>query len=97
MKTGFLVLVTALGIAHASALVISEVMSNPTGTDNGREWIELYNETSESVSVASLKLSIDANGAQVSLTPIQGGSSIPPNGYAIIGTIVSGQTKFLED
>lgn len=97
MKLVLPIALFALLQVRADALVISEVMSNPTGTDNGREWIELYNDSNDPFDSASLKLSIDANGTQVSLVPLQGGTVIPANGYAVIGTIVSGQTKFLED
>jgi hypothetical protein len=93
-----LVLVSAILLTtlHAQALTISEVMSNPTGDDNGREWIEIYNEGSADIDISSMTVSIKGAVAVVT-TPLQGGTTLPPNGYAIIGSVVSGQTKFLQD
>ena len=42
----------------AGDLVITEVMSNPMGQDGGNEYIEIYNASSRTLSLASLKLSI---------------------------------------
>lgn len=79
-----------------SALVVSEIMSNPTGDDNGREWIELYNDGSAEVDLSSLSVSIKgANPIAASL--LQGSAILAPNGYAIVGSTVSGATKFLQD
>jgi hypothetical protein len=94
-----IILVTTLfilGVSGASALTISEVMSNPTGDDSGREWIEIYNEGSADLDISFMTLSIKG-GAAVVTTPLQGGTSLPAGGYAIIGSVVSGQTKFLQD
>lgn len=90
-------LVFVLGTVSVQALVISEVMSNPTGTDNGREWIELYNDGIESVDLSGLSVASSESGTAVSILSVQGGTSLAPGGYAVIATIVSGQTKFLED
>ena len=97
MKPILAFLVFILGIASAQALVVSEIMSNPTGTDNGREWIELYNDAQDPVDLSGLTVSASESGTNISLTPLQGGTTLPPDGYVIIATIVSGQTKFLED
>ena len=82
--------------SFASALVVSEIMSNPTGDDNGREWIELYNDTSSDIDLASLAISIKGGNA-VAATPLQGGTTLSPGSYAIVGSTVSGATKFLQD
>ncbi len=89
----------ALGIVQTHALIVSEVMSNPTGDDGGREWIEIYNETNTDIDLSSMTVSIKG-GTAVVATPLQGGLTLPPNGYAIIASITSvssGQTKFLQD
>ena len=83
-------------ISHTDALLISEVMSNPTGDDGGREWIEVFNNTANSVDLSSLTISIKGGNAIV-VTPLSGGTSLSPNGYAIIASTVSGTTKFLQD
>jgi hypothetical protein len=81
---------------HAHALLINEVMSNPVGDDGGREWIELYNNTESPVDVSSLTISIKG-GSFIPVTPVAGGVSISPYGYAVIGSTVSGATKFMLD
>jgi hypothetical protein len=40
----------------ASALVISEVMFNPAGGDNGREWIELFNDSASAIDLSDYSL-----------------------------------------
>lgn len=97
MKLFLSMLTVWMGIVHAQALVINEILSNPPGTDNGREWIELYNDGSEAVTLSELSVSTTETGAATSLILISGEVSLSPGGYAVIGTIVSGQTKFLED
>jgi hypothetical protein len=84
------------GYTSSHALVINEIMSNPVGDDGGREWVELYNNSSSSVDISSLTISIKG-GAFVPATPLSGGTTIAPDGYAIIASTVSGATKFLQD
>ncbi len=89
-----LVSLSCFGVTHA--LLINEVMSNPTGDDGGREWIELYNDATETVDVSSLTISVKG-GIPLITTPVSGGVSIPAHGYAVIGSTVSGATRFLQD
>lgn len=97
MKTILLISTLFLSLtANVCALAINEVMSNPIGDDGGREWIELYNETGQVLDISSLGVSIKG-GAFVAASPVSGGTSIPPYGYGIIGSTVSGATKFLVD
>jgi hypothetical protein len=93
------ILIISLCISYVlplHALIVSEVMSNPTGDDSGREWIEIYNDTSSDVDLASMTVSIKG-GTAIVATPLQGGTTLSANGYAIIGSTVSGATKFLTD
>ncbi len=83
-------------IIHVKALTISEIMSNPTGDDSGREWVEIYNESGTDVDLSTMTISIKG-GTAVVATTLQGGTVIPAGNYAIIGSVVSGQTKFLQD
>lgn len=80
----------------ASALTINEIMSNPIGDDNGREWLELYNDTGETIDISGLTISIKG-GAPITTVPVSGGTSIAPFGYAIVGSVVNGVTKFSLD
>jgi hypothetical protein len=95
MKTALLFILFISGSMRVSALVISEVMSNPTGDDSGREWVELYNDTTSSVDLSSLTISI-RGATGIAVTPL-GAVSLPGGAYAIIGSTVSGSTKFLQD
>ncbi len=95
-KFVILVLLLISGGVYTSALTINEVMSNPVGDDSGREWFELYNNTDESIDLTALTISIKG-GSYVGVTPVSGGVMISPHGYAIIGSTVSGATRFTQD
>lgn len=84
------------GIRGTQALIISEVMSNPIGDDSGREWIELYNNDTQAVDISTLTISIKG-GTPVVATPLSGNMNILPGAYVIIGSTVSGATKFAQD
>lgn len=45
-----------------SGFVISEVMYEPTGGDNGRQWIELYNGTGATIDLSLYELQWGRNG-----------------------------------
>ncbi len=96
MKKVFSLLIVISAVTQVHALLISEVMSNPTGDDSGREWIEVYNDTESSVDISALTISIKGATAIVA-TPVAGGTSLAPGAYAIIGSTVSGATKFTQD
>lgn len=91
--TAFLLIST---IVPAWALVINEVMSNPTGDDNGHEWIEIYNNEENDVDLSTLTVSIKG-GAPIVVTLLSGGAILSPSRYAIIGSIVGGATRFSQD
>ncbi|MFA5132124.1 MAG: lamin tail domain-containing protein [Candidatus Paceibacterota bacterium] len=84
------------GTMSTHALLISEIMSNPTGDDGGREWVELYNDTTVPVDISALTISIKG-GAAIVTTPLSGGTTLNAGEYAIIASTVSGVTKFLQD
>jgi hypothetical protein len=96
MRYLFLLSLIITTITSVHALIINEVMSNPTGDDNGREWIEIYNATENSIDLSALTISVKG-GTFVPITPVSGGTSIPAHGYAIIGSTVSGATRFMQD
>lgn len=83
-------------VVFAHALVINEIMSNPIGDDGGREWIELYNDSANSVEASSFTISIKG-GSFIPVTPVSGGLTISPYGYAIIGSTVAATTRFTSD
>jgi hypothetical protein len=96
MKKLFTLALICLGAGNIHALTINEIMSNPVGDDGGREWVELYNDSDVAVDLSTLTVSIKG-GNPVVTTPLQGGTTLSPHGYAIIGSTVSSATKFLQD
>ncbi len=81
---------------RADALIINEIFSNPTGDDNGREWVEIYNGTENQIELSSISLSVKG-GTPVVASHVSGGTTLPSGAYAIIGSTVSGATRFLQD
>ncbi|MEI7669734.1 MAG: lamin tail domain-containing protein, partial [Pseudomonadota bacterium] len=71
----------------AQCVLINEVMVNPSGPGdcNGGEWIELYNTCSTPFDISCFVL---ADGDFTIRFPT--GTSIPPNGYFVVGTSSSG-------
>jgi hypothetical protein len=96
MKKILLVLLLLQSVASVNALIISEIMSNPIGDDGGREWIEIYNDGSDTVDISTLSISIKG-GNYTSVTNLQGGVMLSKGGYAIISSVVSNNSKFLQD
>ncbi len=96
MKSIILILAFLSMTVSTHALVINEVMSNPLGDDSGREWIEIYNNSESSVDLTTLTISVKG-GTFVPITPVSGGVTLAPHGYAIIGSTVSLTTRFTQD
>ena len=98
MKKTLIVCSLVVGIVHVGALTISEIMSNPVGDDAGREWIEVYNNEQNPVDISSLTVSVKG-ASPVGIVILQGDKNIPPNGYAIVSSIISASqpvSKFLD-
>lgn len=74
-------------------IIINEVMYDIEGTDTGREWIEIYNSSSEnSYDIVSLKLF--ENEINHKISRFQGNDVLGANEY---GIIADNPDKFLED
>ncbi len=76
----------------SAAIIFNEVMYNPSGTDTGREWLEIYNTGPDSVDITTLKLF--ENSVNHKITAYSGINSITIGQYAII---VDNPEKFLAD
>jgi len=63
-------------------VIISEVMYDLDGTDGGREWIEVYNDTSEAIDLSTWKLV--ENDADHGISYVEGEAILYANSYAII-------------
>ena len=79
------------GVTSAQVLV-SEIMYDLEGSDTDREWIEIYNTSSEAIDISTWKLFEGNTNHGLSVT--QGSESLAAGGYAII---VDSPAKFLAD
>lgn len=73
-------------------VLINEIMYNPQGSDDGREWIEIFNKSSSTIDLTEWKFS--ESGSDHGLTLKQGDKNIYPDSYAIIS---NNTDKFLKD
>ncbi|HXF44464.1 MAG TPA: lamin tail domain-containing protein [Candidatus Paceibacterota bacterium] len=71
-------------------VIINEIMYDLPAGDEGREWIEIFNNSTTTVDLSSWKFF--ENDTNHALTIVQGSFSLPPNGYAVIA---ADTTKFL--
>lgn len=78
-------------ISHAQ-VVISEIMYDPTGSDDGREWVEIQNVGASDIDVLGWKF--NESNTDHGLVLKQGGTIIPAGGFAVI---VDDFNKFLAD
>lgn len=92
MKTFITLSVLLAGIIQAQALVISEIMYDPQGTNTNRVWIEVFNDTDSAVNMTGWKFF--ESGVNHGITAYQGGASLPASGYAVIA---DSPIKFLAD
>ncbi|MCS7123644.1 MAG: DUF2341 domain-containing protein [Candidatus Aenigmarchaeota archaeon] len=67
-------------------VIISEIMYNPAGRDNGREWIEIYNNGSCEVDLTKIFF-LDSSGFHKLV--VSGNKILLPKSYAIITTNVT--------
>lgn len=74
--------VVVLPVVVQAKIEFTEIMYDPTGSDAGREWIEVRNASSESVDVSALKLFEE--GVHHGLKPIAGGTVLVGGQYAVI-------------
>lgn len=85
LTTCFIVALFAPTIALA-AIHIDEIMFDPPGGDTNHEWIEIQNDSDESIDIAGWKL-LESN-ANHALVPVEsstsGGTIVAAHGFAII-------------
>jgi len=68
-------------IPSAKGLIINEFETNPPGTDNGAEWVELLNNTSEEIDLTDYTLIASSDRSKKKMT-LSG--SIAPGEYLLI-------------
>ena len=69
-------------------------MYDPAGSDTGREWVEIKNDTSGPIDISGYKFLESLSASNHSLTLIQGTALIPAGGFLIIS---NDTTKFFLD
>lgn len=77
------------GISNAQ-VIITEIMYDAEGSDTGQEWIEVYNESDQSIPFSSWYFYEQEVHHRLS---IEGSDSLEPNTYAIITTDPEGFTS----
>jgi len=75
------------------AQVITEIMYDLPSVDSGREWIEIYNNTNDTIAVTDFKLYEGTTGKNISTVEGRGGL-LQKGEYAIIA---DNPEKFIED
>jgi len=69
--------------AGASGLIISEVYYNSPGSDDGNEWVELYNGTDQPIDLAGY--SLGNGGTDYTSSVVQLAGTIPAGGCFVVG------------
>jgi len=95
-KNSFLLIALLLLPSFAFAqVVISEVMYNlKTGSDSGREWVEIQNVGGSPVTLATSSWKFFENDTNHGLSLVSGSETIAPGGFAVIA---SDSQKFRAD
>ncbi len=81
--------IAPFGVSAASSLSITEIMYDLSGSDAGHEWVELYNNSSQAVSIVggsgagSWRFN-DGSNHFLAQTPAMGSLTIPSGGYVIL-------------
>lgn len=73
----------------AGDLVISEIMADPEGADDGLEWFEIYNATSEPIDLEGLTLvyaKVDGSGRKAHT--VARSVEVPAGGYVVVGGLL---------
>lgn len=76
----------------AADLMISELFVNPAGTDNGKEWVEIYNAGDTFVDLSNY--SIGNGGTDWTYSTLNLSGTIPPKGCVVVGGPTSDATNF---
>lgn len=87
MYARLVLLVLILIVPVSYSLQISEVMFNPSGSDSGREWVEVYNNDTESYNLTGWKLNTDSSDHSLNVPPANSGQGtvvISPGSFAVI-------------
>ncbi len=73
-------------------LVLSEVFYDPSGNDEGLEWVEIYNGTNDPIDLSNY--SLGSGGASWIITVFQLSGTIPAGGCIVVGGPTSNASNF---
>lgn len=76
--------------AHAAGLSITEIMFDPAGTDDKREWVEVYNGGSAPLDLSGHFILTDGPSSSKHALAAQGSSILAPGAHAVIVQDVAG-------
>ncbi len=71
--------------ASGDDVVINELVSDPDGSDEGLEWVELHNRSESPISVAGWALSFGTSDFDTKAVVLPGGTEIPAGGFLVVG------------
>ncbi|MFV8749369.1 lamin tail domain-containing protein [Nannocystaceae bacterium ST9] len=70
-------------------LVITEIMADPEGSDDGLEWFEIHNPTSEAIDLAGVELIVSKpDGTSRKAHAIARSLTIEPGDYLVVGSVL---------
>lgn len=76
---------TTANCTGSADVVINELLPDPSSTDSGNEWVELYNAGRSSVNLAGWKLQVDGGTAGWGSTQTIASGTLAAGGYLVIG------------
>ncbi|MBN2498981.1 MAG: lamin tail domain-containing protein [Deltaproteobacteria bacterium] len=72
----------------AGDLVITEIMADPAGKDEGKEWFEIYNATSKSLSLRGVRLVASRADGSGEYEHVMKAAQIEPGQYFVLGGVL---------
>ena len=75
-------------------LILSQVLYDPSGADNGNEWVEIYNDSAESIDLGNFSLTYFNKENAKNFVPLQG--RIEPGQCILIGDAEDNSLRFFK-
>ncbi len=72
----------------AGDLVVTEIMANPAGTDDGKEWFEIHNPTSAAIDLTGVRLEAAKADGLSDKSHLMGAVDIQPGQYLVLGGVL---------
>ncbi len=88
------IFILALARPVFGEVIVSEIMYDLPGSDSGREWVEIKNTGTQSISVDFKKWKLVESDNSHNVSFFRGNQVLPPQGFAVIA---SDPNKFLQD